>query len=122
MNYEEYLKQNPEFAARQKGKHSTPVVSAATTEPGKAPVSNGSTTSTNTTLYSALGFLFFIALALPLSIILGLMAKASFGDDDAFILAIVLSCIISFFPSAIFFFMGDVVKHLKEITEILKNR
>lgn len=118
MNYDEYLKQNPEFAARQKGKHSTPVANA---EQIKAPVSNGSTTSTNTTLYPALGFLFFIALALPLSIILGLAAKAYFGGD-AFILAIVLSCIISFFPAAIFFFMGDVVKHLKEITEILKNR
>lgn len=121
MNYEEYLKQNPEFAARQKEKHSTPVVSVANTEPVKAPVSNGPTTSTNTTLYPALGFLFFVALALPLSIILGTMAKAYFGSD-AFILAIVLACIISFFPSAIFFFMGDVVKHLKEITEILKNR
>ena len=120
MNYEEYLKQNPEFAARQKGKHSTPVAPVAP-EQVKASVSNGSTTSTNTTLYSALGFLFFIALALPLSIILGTMAKATFGGD-AIILAIVLSCIISFFPSAIFFFMGDVVKHLKEIVEILKNR
>lgn len=121
MNYEEYLKQNPEFAARQKEKHSTPVMTAAATDPAKAPVSNGATTSTNTSLYSALGFLFFIALALPLSIILGIMAKAAFGGD-AIILAIVLSCIISFFPAAIFFFMGDVVRYLKEITEILKKR
>lgn len=121
MNYEEYLKKNPEFAARQKEKHSTPVASVANTEQKKTPVSNGSTTSTNTTLYPALGFLFFVALALPLSITLGLMAKAYFGGD-AIILAIVLSCIISFFPSAIFFFMGDVVKNLKEINDILKNR
>lgn len=118
MNYDEYLKKNPEFAARQKEKHSTPVANA---EQIKAPISNGSTTSTNTTLYPALGFLFFIALALSLLITLGLTAKASFGGD-AFILAIILSCIISLFLSAIFFFMGDVVKYLKEINDILKNR
>lgn len=121
MNYDEYLKKNPEFAARQKEKHSTPVASA-TTEGVKSPVRYGSTTSTNTSsLYPALVFLFFIALALSLSITLGLTAKASFGGD-AFILAIILSCIISLFLSAIFFFIGDVVKYLKEINEILKNR
>lgn len=35
MNYDDYLKQNPEFAARQKEKHSTPVVSVANTEQEK---------------------------------------------------------------------------------------
>lgn len=119
MNYDEYLKQNPEFDARQKEKHSTPVASA-TTEQEKEPVSNGSTTSTNITLYSAVGCLSYFAL-LPWTVMLAFMAKESFRGD-ASILAMVSVFIISLFPSAIFYFMCDVVKYLKEIIEILKNR
>lgn len=119
MNDDEYLKQNPEFDARQKEKHSTPVASA-TTEQEKAPVSNGSTTSTNITLYPALGCLSYFVL-LPWTIILASMAKESFRGD-ASIWAMVSIIIISFFPCVIFCFMGDVVRYLKEIIEILENR
>ena len=110
MNDDEYLKQNPEFDARQKEKHSTPVASVANTKQKKAPVSNGFT------LYPALGCLSFFLLLLLM--IIAEPAKPFWGGE-AVACAIVL---ITFFTSAIYLFMGDVVEYLKEIIKILKKR
>lgn len=66
----------------------------ATTAPAKTPVNN------DTTILTAIALYIILALSLPIT--LNALARTYFGND-AIIIAIILACVISLFPSVLLF-------------------
>ena len=117
MNYEEYLKQNPEFAARQKAKE----------EPKRAHESESSRKDNNHNIQASppitaiclyvFGCILYIIVALTTSIFAGSFVKATSNRPDEILLAVIIACAVSIFPSLLLFALGDIVKYLKIISE-----
>ena len=117
MNYEEYLKQNPEFAARQKVKEEPK--RANELESRKKDNSHNIQASPPMTaicLY-IFGCILYIIVALTTSIFAGSFVKATSNRPDEILLAVILACAVSIFPSLLLFALGDIVKYLKIISD-----
>lgn len=113
MDYEEYLKQNPEFAARQKAKLSpSPDISVSEDNHNKRI----SPSMTAITLY-VFDWILYIIVALITSFSAGIFVEGTFHKPEAVLLAVVLACAVSIFPSMLLFASGDIVKYLKIISE-----
>lgn len=111
MDYEEYLKQNPEFAARQKAKLS---VNISVPEDNHNKRISPSTTAIALYIF---GWIIYIIVALITSFSAGIFAKNVFHKSEAVLLAVILACAVSIFPSMLLFALGDIVKYLKIISE-----
>ena len=88
------------ICGKTKGEIPCACSTVATTAPAKTPVNN----------YTDSPCIIYIILALSLSITLNALARTYFGND-AIIIAIILACVISLFPSVLLFALGDIVKY-----------
>lgn len=100
MSYEEYLKKNPQFAARSQTK------------------GNSFETPFTAQFLYVFGWILYAIVALVSVVQTIILAKAFIpGEHVLQLIAILLVAILALFPSLLFFALGDIIKYLNIISK-----